>query len=185
MKNGREFKRGGAATRRPNTFVRPAESPQFRSGPAHGAPHGQDDYVALVNPVVNVIPARSQEYPTNIGNGGMRIVTPGQGRTVQQGERRGNFLGKQIRGGRPFPAPPAVDRAYLSCGFWGDDDARRHRRFRSSRSRSSAGRSLPALAETHAFRIARSRASRSLGMRSSPSSSTTRSKTVPSGRVVG
>jgi hypothetical protein len=73
----------------------------------------------------------------------------------------------------------------LRLGLRRDPDRQTHRRCRSSSTIEDAGRSRPASADCQDSESASCSARRSLSLRSSPPSSATSSRTVPSGRLPG
>jgi hypothetical protein len=100
-------------------------------------------------------------------------------------ERRSQFLEEQIRRRVAIPAPPAVDFENLYVSFRCGSDREGHRLRRSSSRIADAGRRRPDSADFQDAERASCSARRSSSVRSSPSSSATRSTTVPSGKVVG
>ena len=100
-------------------------------------------------------------------------------------ERRRQFVGEQVRRGSTISAPPILDFADLRVRFGRGDDLQAHRRRRSSSRIRDAGWRPPASADLQDVDNASCKARRSSLVRSSPSSSATRSTTVPSGKVVG
>ena len=106
-------------------------------------------------------------------------------RTGDDVERGGKFVKKQVARGTAILSPPVVDRADLSVGLRCGGDRQAHRRWRNSSRIAEAGRTRPASAEAHDVDSAACSARRSSSVKSSPSSSATRSMTVPSGNVVG
>ena len=85
-----------------------------------------------MKPIVEMIPARSKQDPPDIAHGRMRISTTCLGRMAQESEGSGKFLGKKARRGIAFLPPPRVDISDLLFSLWGDEDAYRQRRARSS-----------------------------------------------------
>ena len=100
-------------------------------------------------------------------------------------ECSGEFVCEQIRCGTTIFTPPTVDcedlRVRLRCG----SNGKGHRRRRNSSRIFVAVRRRPASADRHEADSVSCRARRSSSVRSSPSSSATKSTTVPSGKVVG
>lgn len=82
-------------------------------------------------------------------------------------------------------SPPFVDCADLSVGLRCGGEGQAHRRWRNSSRIAEAGRPRPASADVQDADSAACSARRSSSVRSSLSSSATRSMTVPSGSVVG
>ena len=95
------------------------------------------------------------------------------------------FVDEQVRRGATVLTPPLVDCSELCIGFGCGADRQLHRRARNSSTISEAGRTFPSCADSHDCAKAACRARRSSSVRVSPSSSATRSTTVPSGSVVG
>ena len=95
------------------------------------------------------------------------------------------FGGEEVGRGSAIFAPPLVDGADLRISFRCGSDRQAHCRRRSSSRISWAGRRLPASADFQDAESASCKACRSSLVRSSPSSSATRSTIVPSGKVVG
>src|SRR5579864_2377312 len=148
-------------------------------------PHCEHQYVVAVWNVVHVISSALEQNPTRPWYRGKPIETADVGRVGDDAERCGQLVGKQVWRGRAIPSPPAVHFTDLLVCLRGGSDRQAHRRVRNSSRIADAGRRRPASADFQEADSASCKARRSSSVRSSPSSSTTRSTTVPSGRVVG
>ena len=105
---------------------------------------------------------------------------------LEQIEGSSQLFREEIGSRRAILAPPRVDSSDLVIGLGSGDYLEGHfERVRSSSTMVFAGFTRPVAADTHARRIASLSACRSSSVRSSPSSSTTSSRTVPSGKLVG
>ena len=118
------------------------------------------------------------------GTGDCRYARPMCGACARL-KRRREFVGEQVRRGSTISAPPILDFADLRVRFGRGEDLQAHRGRRSSSRIRDSGRRPPASADLQDVNNASCKARRSSLVRSSPSSSATRSTTVPSGKVVG
>lgn len=135
--------------------------------------------------VVDVIARSSQQNAASVTYRRAPITMADVWRTGDDVERGGKLVKKQVARGTAILSPPVVDRADLSVGLRCGGNWQAHRRWRNSSRIAEAGRTRPASAEAHAVDSAACSARRSSSVKSSPSSSATRSMTVPSGNVVG
>ncbi len=148
-------------------------------------PDGQDSHVVFSNGVVDVVTGRAEKEAPYARHRRASVRTSEKWRLGNELECVGQFVEKRVRGGDSVLTPPDVDRANLGISLGCGDDRQLHRRWRSSSRISCAGRRRPASADFEEANNASCSARRSSSVRSSPSSSATRSRTVPSGRVVG
>ena len=135
--------------------------------------------------VVNVMARASQQNAPCTTNRRAPIETAEVWRTSHEVERSGEFFEEEIWRCTAVRAPPVVDDADLGVGFGCSSDRQAHRRWRNSSRIAVDERRRPASAEVQDADSASCSARRSASVRSSPSSSATRSRTVPSGSVVG
>jgi hypothetical protein len=135
--------------------------------------------------IIEVIPSLAQQQPAHVRYGRGAIESAEHRGACQKMESRGEFVQKQIRCGGPVLAPPGVNFVNLCLGLRCELQQQFHRFRRRSSNTSAAGREWPDSADCQESVRASWSAWRSSGDKSSPSSSATRSITVPSGSVVG
>ena len=148
-------------------------------------PHCKHPHLVCASGVVDVIASTLQQDATCPRYWRLPIQATDFRCVTDDVERCGQFVEEQVWCSEPIAAPPVVNFEDLcvcfGCGLYGQA----HRRRRSSSRIADAGRRCPASADFQDADSASCRARRSSSERSSPSSSATRSTTVPSGRVVG
>lgn len=155
------------------------------SGTTLRMPHGQHPHLVSARDVVDVIASPLQQDATCPRHWRLRIQATDLRCVSDDVERDGQFIEEQVWCSEPIPTPPVVDFDDLSVGFGCGLYRQAHRRRRSLSRIADAGRRCPASADFQDADSASCRARRSPSVRSSPSSSATRSTIVPSGRVVG
>ena len=150
-----------------------------------GVPYREHPGFVLNRRVVNVVARASEQQATHAAH--RRTGDTNDQSVVRlKGVRR-------IRSTRPGTSPAqrgdclATNFRFrgLCLRFRSESNRKAHRRLRNSSKTSEAGRRRPASADFQDAESASWRARRSSSVRSSPSSSATRSITVPSGKVVG
>ena len=159
--------------------------PQWRSDPTPRMPHGKHSHLVTAGNVVDVIARLLQQNAPSAPDGRLPIETPDLWSDANNLERSGEFLEEEVWRRVPVVAPPIVNCADLDVGLRCGSNREAHRRWRSSSTIADAGRSRPASADSQDKERASCKARRSTSVRSSLSSSATRSMVVPSGRVVG
>jgi len=152
---------------------------------APGVPHCKHSHLFTAGDIVDVIACSFEQDTARIRYGRLPIGPPDMWRVAEQIKSCREFAGEQVGRGSAILAPPLVDGADLRISFRCGSDRQAHCRRRSSFRISSAGRRLPASADFQDAESASCKACRSSLVRSSPSSSATRSTIVPSGKVVG
>ena len=174
-----------SSLRTPSLPGRSACRADRRPSTAHGAPDGEDEDPLAVcgRGVVDVVAGGAHQHAPKLRDLAVLAPSTDAWGTGDQLDGSGQFLGEQGGLRQVVLTPPALDGADLQFRIGDNDDL--HQLRRRSLITSAAGRPLPSWACCQARRRAASRAERSLASRSSPSSSRTRSSTVPSGREVG
>jgi hypothetical protein len=165
----------GAATRAsPAPRVTGAAQPVGSRASAHAPSSGEPG---------EVIARGSHQQPAHVRDRREAVWTPQLWSLGQQLAGARQFVRKRS-GGQPVRTPPRLDVADLELRLRRDADGERHCRRRSAM-REDTGRSRPAAADSAEAASARCSACLSASVKSSPSSSATKSMTVPSGSVVG
>ena len=161
------------------------QEPQRRSNATLTVPDRDDRHFVLTWNVVDVIARSSQQNAARVTYRRAPVKTTEVWRTGDDFERNGQFVKKKVARGAAILSPSVVDRVDLSVGLGCGGDRQAHRRWRNSSRIAEAGRRRPPSADVQDADSASCSARRSSTVRSSPSSSATRSITVPSGSVVG
>lgn len=148
-------------------------------------PHGEHSHFFGERDVVDVIPSVLEQNPAHIRDVRLPIRAADVRSVADPIERRSQFSQEEIWCGRAIGTPPIVNHADLRVRLRCGPDRQTYRRWRSSSRIAEAGRRRPASADCQDEDRASCNARRSSSVRSSPSSSATRSTTVPSGKAVG
>jgi hypothetical protein len=163
----------------------PLRRAQRRSHATLRVPHRKHGHLARPRNVVDVIARSLKQDTTRPWDRRMSICSADARCIADDVERSCEFVKEQIRRRRTAPPPPVVDLADLCVCFGSGSYRQAHRRWRNSSRIADTGRRRPVSVDFQDADSASCRARRSSSVRSSPSSSATRSTTVPSGKVVG